>query len=59
MQYRNGYKGKKTDSTVNIADKETLTQLMASYGTHDYRAGFNTMRTVNQTESAAAGEDDD
>ena len=55
LQYRNGYKGKKTDSTVNIADKETLTQLMASYGTHDYRAGFNTIKVTNY--KTTTGED--
>ena len=55
LQYRNGYKGKKTDSTVNIADKETLTQLMASYGTHDYRAGFNTIKVTNL--ETATGDD--
>ncbi len=55
LQYRSGYKGNKTDSTVTVADKETLTQLMASYGTHDYRVGFNTIKVSNY--KTTTGED--
>jgi hypothetical protein len=47
LQYRSGYKGNKTDSTVSVTDKETLTQLMASYGTKQFRAGFNTIKVTN------------
>jgi len=47
LQYRSGYKGKKTDSTVNIADKDVMTQLMASYGTDMFRIGANTIKVSN------------
>jgi len=55
LQYRTGYKGKKTTSTVNIADKDTMTQLMASYKVDGYRIGANTISVKNL--KTAAGDD--
>ncbi len=47
LQYVSGYKGKKTDSTVNIANKHTMTQMMVSYGTKDFRVGANYIDVKN------------
>jgi len=55
LQYVSGYKGKKTDSTVDIADKHTMTQVMVSYGTSDFRVGVNAIDVKNL--KTATGDD--
>jgi len=46
-QYRSGYRGKKTNSaTVSPAAKESLIQLLASYGTKQFRVGGNYLKAA-------------
>ncbi len=54
LQYRSGYRGKKTDSTVVLGSKETLTQVMASYGTKAFRVGANVINVKNQKNVSTA-----
>lgn len=47
LQYLSGYKGKKTDSTVSINDKQTMTQIMVAYKMDNFTVGANGISVKN------------
>lgn len=54
--YRTGYKGTKSliKGVVGSNTKSTMYQVMASYGTHDYRIGANFINNVDKVDGATA-----
>jgi len=61
LGYRNGYKNSDTliGGVTAVGDKSTLTQIMATYGTHDYRVGFNLANNVTKADGAAVDKADE
>jgi len=53
--YRTGYKGTKSliAGVTGSNTKSTMYQVMASYGTHDYRIGANFINNVSKVDNAA------